>query len=804
MSRREKWILALTGLLVLVLLGTQGIGLWIMGPLRKILVDKATAAMLAEVAAVFLWNLWCLRRTEKPGIQVFGCLAGILVFIWCHRAFTPLAVTAAYAGVLLMAGRLLCRLFARVTGASLRLPAAEAAGMDLILGCALWIVLVCAVSLTGHGGLRLWRLLALAFGGFCLGFFLCERPWRAPGHALRSRAFLPETKLQAVLAAFALTMVMVQAGRLNIALDYDSLHYGLRSAYVLDNGMGIYEDLGMINLVYTYPKGLEVLALPLSGTPTYGFVLSLSFWATVGILLLTGHIAGRRGGKNRKFWAMAMMAAVPGIMNMAATAKSDNVTLLFQLLFFDFVCCALGAAGEKEERQPWFLMGLSAYLMTLVLKPTAIVFSTIMAGVCLFCLIWRRKLRVRAAGWGYLLPILPAAAVAGLWYRTWKLTGVPATSIFAGLFEKIGFQVRLPYSFTHVIGNPASLSAGEKLARLARRLWGMAALPLGEDMDHVIIAWGTGLIAVLLFLWICWFFAFVRKGGLRRPTAGRPEAQSARPMASGPAAQPASPEAEDQPACLAANSGQSFCEALLIPTLGLACVYSIYTLSQVDGNYFVLFYALLIISAAGLGRLGTRRSDLERNLSGLIVPLLIANVFVTCCTSWAGTLGFTPIALRHLGYYDHRAEREANLEESGAAALAGLLNPRSRVVAFGEHPQVLELPCSAQSYYDITGSGGNVYLVKKLDYFKWYLDISGTEYIFAEGEYLRTHDRAGDIIRYMIEDGSLTDLVCEGDNLLGRVSLGGPDGDGIVYDRERVSRQFETNFYEYLGQTDGR
>ena len=36
---------------------------------------------------------------------------------------------------------------------------------------------------------------------------------------------------------------------MNIELDYDSLHYGLRSAYVLDNGKGIYENLGMINLV---------------------------------------------------------------------------------------------------------------------------------------------------------------------------------------------------------------------------------------------------------------------------------------------------------------------------------------------------------------------------------------------------------------------------------------------------------------------------------------------------------------------------------------------------------------------------
>ena len=69
-------------------------------------------------------------------------------------------------------------------------------------------------------------------------------------------------------------MVLLQAGRLNIELDYDSLHYGLRSGFVLDNGKGIYENLGMNNLVYSYSKGLEVLNLPLSGTPTYGFVLA--------------------------------------------------------------------------------------------------------------------------------------------------------------------------------------------------------------------------------------------------------------------------------------------------------------------------------------------------------------------------------------------------------------------------------------------------------------------------------------------------------------------------------------------------
>ena len=61
------------------------------------------------------------------------------------------------------------------------------------------------------------------------------------------------------------------------------------------------------------------------------------------------------------------------------------------------------------------------------------------------------------------------------------------------------------------------------------------------------------------------------------------------------------------------------------------------------------------------------------------------------------------------------------------------LNP---VVAFGFHPQVLDMACSVQSYYDITGSGGDVYLVKKLAYFEEYLKWAGTEYIYVQAGYL--------------------------------------------------------------------
>ena len=93
-----------------------------------------------------------------------------------------------------------------------------------------------------------------------------------------------------ICIALMFAMILLQAGRMNICADYDSLHYGLRNEYVLDNGGGIYENLGMVNVVYTYSKGLETLLLPISGLPSYGFFLSFQIWMTVGTLIAAGQI----------------------------------------------------------------------------------------------------------------------------------------------------------------------------------------------------------------------------------------------------------------------------------------------------------------------------------------------------------------------------------------------------------------------------------------------------------------------------------------------------------------------------------
>lgn len=770
-GKNDKILAIIIGAAGLAVLAVTVFGVLLWGPLEPVLRNTRTLLMMAEVVLVFFWNLFCLAggRGKKPGtgshrgVRALGLAAGIVLFTWCHRIFLPLAVSGIYMAVLILAGRQLLRLFLEERQLSAPIPFLQRTSMCLVLGSALWMVLVCLVSLTGHGGLMLWRGLAAVMA---LTAVVLEILWGRRNKQVLTGAWLKAVKnsadkgrsgsmAQAALLAFIITMVLIQAGRMNIELDYDSLHYGLRSAYVLDNGKGIYENLGMINLVYTYSKGLEVLVLPLSGTPTYGFVLAFSLWCTVGILLLAADIVGRYCGQVKGILAAAILAAIPGIMNMAATAKSDNITLLHQLIIYDFICFALwdGEQGKKSSSAkniPWLSMAVSTYLLTLVYKPTALVFSTALGGVALVCLFLTRRLRVGDRR-GFCLLLIPGAAAAGLWYRTWLLTGVPVTSIFAGFFEKAGCRVKYPYTFNHVIGDPSALTAGEKCSRLWSRVWGILFAPVTEDMAHVIIAWGTGIVTVFLVIWVAVSWKAGRRG-LRHPL--------------------------------------NLFDCILIPVLALGSLASIYTLYQVDGNYFILFYAVLVISALRMGWGQNWGPAVRRSLSLVLVLFFAVNTAVTCTTGWAGVPGFTPVSLRHMGYYDHRREMLDRRAGEGSLTLSCMFTPRSRVLAFGRHPRVLDLPCSVQSYYDVTGSGGNVYLVKRLAYFEEFLRYAGTEYFFVEAGYLAGQDRALQMIEDMIAEGSLSDIHYEWGNMTARVTLdaGPPD------DSQQALEEFRENY----------
>ena len=162
------------------------------------------------------------------------------------------------------------------------------------------------------------------------------------------------------------------------------------------------------------------------------------------------------------------------------------------------------------------------------------------------------------------------------------------------------------------------------------------------------------------------------------------------------------------------------------------------------------------------------------------------SVYLTALTGWNGAVGFTPAKLVNRGYYNHEVE-------------TGIKNPLGwdkhvRVAAFAKEPDCYKLKGRVESYVDITGSCGNIYLVKNLNMFKKYLSFADIDYIYADLDYLantedRAVTRAAELFRDLIYDGDFEEIVLE------------ENSSTLLYcriDKERVAVSWETPMSENL------
>lgn len=749
-KQRKRWQFWLFAVFAAGCMAVGIKNLFFQGPLRENLFGKNGQNALWETIIFFIWIMAVFfffeKQTGKLGtsLQTGGIVLGLLTGIWCHQVFLPVLFSGIWFLGLFAFGDLLFRLSGGEKGKGnkeKRLPA------DFLLGCGFWICLTCFLSAFHFGGTEKMRKTAAGL----LLLVLLEALWHRKNTAVRAQktfaslrtSLLEYDMMEKAALAVSLTMIFIQLARINLLPDYDSLHYGLRSPYILDAGHGIYEDLGNINLVYTYPKGLEILTYPLSGTASFSFLLCFNVWMAGFILVILYKITLRLGGSRKTaLWASAFACAMPGIMNMSITAKSDLAALACQL-------CILYAAAElffcREGKKGWIGIAAGGCFLSYAMKPTALVFSTVLSLSCLAVLAGKKGFYLkennknagrREFSFFACVVFVCLGAWMGTWIRTYRMTGVPATSVFTSIWEKLGFQVRWPYAFSSIPDQGIAVGGIKSLGFLLKRLAGMLFAPVGEDMAHVIIAWGGCFPVLFMLSWMLW---------------GR-EARGRR---------------KDEPQAKALSC---LCGAAV--GTGIISLISIYLLWQVDGNYFMLMYAVLAV----MGSLSLSRAD-KPSCAGKVFGgiLLFYQVVLTISTNWAGTTGFTPIVFNNPGYYHHQQEWHERKCREGNQEIWSILaqNPETRVIAFGEHPEVLQFPCNVQSYYDVTGSGGNVRLVKTLENFKQFLRFAGTEYIYVEAGYLEEGSRAYDVVRFLIEEGSLADIRYEQGNMLGRVNLDG-------------------------------
>ena len=129
-------------------------------------------------------------------------------------------------------------------------------------------------------------------------------------------------------------------------------------------------------------------------------------------------------------------------------------------------------------------------------------------------------------------------------------------------------------------------------------------------------------------------------------------------------------------------------------------------------------------------------------------------------------MGLTPVDPVNRGYYNHEVEY-------------GLFDPLHwdksvRVIAFAGEPECYLLKGRVESWVDIDGSGGNVYLTDtKLNIFKEYCSFADIDYIYADLAFLKDREderrrRADTLFRYMLEDGDFEEIVLA-ENSSGRV-----------------------------------
>lgn len=721
--------------------------------------------MYVEIAILAVLIFGGLALLKRGRSRMYWLTAVVLVFSWIHVVFLPMVVSAVYLISLLAIGRFLRkRVFFRGTVWE---RSYFSFYMDFLFGASFAIVVYCLLSALGVGKIAWMRLSVYALGAAALGFDFssiscqCIMGWQTLSWMLDGSGVSREIprrvrRAWTLAAGWCALMFLIQVGRLNIALDFDTLWYGVRSQYIVAGGTGLYENPGLVGMVYVYSKGFEVLTLPLCDLASHSYLTFLNLWlAVLGIgamvwnaVLLTGErkqeTESREAGIEKKLtyrsvlpgiMAAVLTVSVPGIMNMALTAKADLITWLLQLImlgcFFQYI--------HVYENHWIFLSGAAgSYFLSLTMKPTSLVFSTAVFGMMGLYLLWFWFHERGAAAdlFHHLVRLigslcLPFGALVGIWARTMKITGMPVTSVFTSIFAWFGFKMKYPFATSEL---PQNYQEELTLHVLARRIWQMLMQPQGEDMGHVILAWGTSLMAVLIVMLVL-YGIFSKKG--------------------------------DEQSHIWNAALVIFFPFVIVSLISLSMLY------QIDGNYFMLLYSMLILGACR-AMVYFKKIGFYPLASKCLTPLLVLNLIVTAISSWAWTAGFSEIHLLNKGRVNHRAQEQARMEEKGNTLIWQEVSqdPENRVIAFGTHPYCLQFPCNVESYKDITSPWGNVELVNSPEAFETYMAYAKTDYVYAEAGYLGpgSWEWSLDLLRELIRRGSLTDLFFENGNMLARVS----------------------------------
>lgn len=701
--------------------------------------ESATKKLFVEHFILFIGFYLIFRLVKRKGTIIFTVSFISGTYLHLHQAATALIIVLIYVKALIWLGEILL-LF-------IRKKYKEESNMTRILnsfviGSLFYIISVCIMSALNIASIEVLRVYTLLLIALTIVLYLWLRIFKVI--EIKPDSIFEEefVKLRGknyfcVGTAIMLSALLLQLGRINIALDYDSLRYGLRSLSVLIGNTGIYDKLGTVNDVYVYPKGLEILTLALNNKITFGFVLSFNYICAILMLICVYEIIAVCTESINKAWlGVVLVSVTPAVMNMSISAKTDMITLLMQLVSVLNICLYI-----KNRRNLYIIFALTALLASIIYKPTSLLFGFGIGAANLIYLFFDhifnkdKSERVKDKksfdiSFIYLLSF-PLLAIVFVYARTYMLTGHIITSVYSSVWYKLGMETKYPYTIGIYKSGGMNMSSGESVDMIYR-LFQLFIAPTKEV--HIYIASPTVLIAVLSGVSIILFVRFLFKKN---------------------------------------NNKEIFAYiAVLLAADALVSLISLFILNQIDGNYFILLFTLIITATCFL----VERDSLKYLFRGLL-PCIVFAFFITGLTNWAGVRGLSKTVNdgSTFGIYNHHTkflDRDLKERKEFADAyedLKALGNPRTLLLSDDDSLSALGL--DIRTYTDITGSGGNPAVVKTLDHFKRYLDYAQIKYICVDKEYLKDRQRASDVVKYMYEDGSTKIFKKYGDVVIYKVDI---------------------------------
>lgn len=686
------------------------------------------------VVALFLVFLFVPKR----GICFSLAGAILLTFSYLHSFFYAFVVAAIYAVMIWLTGRSICLLIVK------RLRDEPIA--CFVLGMAGLIILVAVCSILKVGTPDKLRMIYVTVFGLEIVFNRDVILRKADVEdsdsllsttvACKSVHFINAIHLAGIIAAF-----MIQVGRANIALDYDSAWYGIRSDRVLAPYTGIYDQLMMTGCVYVYTKGIETLSLAFSFPNTYSYIYAVNLMFAAVTLYVVYKTVGIFASKNQALFATLCCSVTAGIMNMASTAKSDISTLLLQVAVLYY-----GIKAIKEGSGKYFMPAFAAGVLSFAFKPSSVIFTTIIMATILAVAILG-KVRADAKDWPAVC--ICFIAVALLFARTYLLAGIPFASFGKSLWSFLGMEYKYPYgaSVSYMMSIAELLEPDVFIERLIR-LYSFMFSPITEELDHVIIAWAGELFA---FVWIATVLhIFLRP----RKTVRR---------------------MKENPVYMLS--------LLSLATVSVASMGCVMLMSKPDGNYFMLMYAMTFIHAELEWSVDTERT-LSIRILGL-VPLVVCGMLMCMASHWSWTFGLTPISLNNDGCYHHEDYYMENYRNIGIDQIVSVLSEEEKMprvlIASNNITEILTIPAVADTWLDLT-HWGNAKNATSGESLYEYLRSAQVEYLLVDINVFNSDERLSNGLQYLCESGYVQLHIEQGTHWLLRFNPSESDVDEQLMD----------------------